>query len=186
MSESEPDQDRQQQIIAAVVKVVGVALAIGLAIGLGTWILVKALGLDSTDTTGQPIQVDPITPSALPTTALPDPTQSSDPTETESPSEPSFTSSPGDEKLLLSASPLFVDPMQRINLTGQWPGRDAVPLLVQRFEDGEWVNFGVQVQVTVGTFDTYVLTGREGDNKFRVFDPETETASNAVSVTVGD
>lgn len=186
MTEREPDQDRQQQIYAAVVKVVGVALAIGLAIGLGTWILVKSLGLDTVETSGQPIQVDPITPSALPTTALPQPSETDEPEESESPEEPSFSSSPGDDKLLLSASPVFVDPMQRINLTGQWPGKDAVPLLVQRFEDGEWVDFGVQAQVKVGTFDTYVLTGREGDNKFRVFDPETNTASNAVTVTIGD
>ena len=87
--------------------------------------------------------------------------------------------------LYLSASPQFVKPMERINLTGQWPGHDAMGLMVQRQEDGEWVDFGVQTTVRVGTFATYILTGRPGDNVFRVYDPETETASNEVTVTIG-
>jgi hypothetical protein len=188
VSEREPDQDRQQQILAAVLKVVGIALAVGLAIGLGTWVLVKALGLDSADTGGNSIQVDPIaSPSALPTTALPQPTPTGELTEESTETdEPTITPSPGEEALFLNASPVFVDPMQRINLTGQWPGRDNVSLLVQRFEDGDWVDFGVQVQVRVGTFETYVMTSHEGDNKFRVYDPETDTASNEVTVTIGD
>jgi hypothetical protein len=37
----------------------------------------------------------------------------------------------------------------------------------------------------VGTFETYVMTGREGDQKFRVFDPGAQVASNEVTVTVG-
>lgn len=189
MSDYEPE-DRQQQILSAVLKVVGVALAIGLVIGLGTWILVKGLGLDDADTSGGPIQVDPVTPSALPTTAL-TPTDSPTDGATDEPTdgftdEPSEDPTPtfGSEGLLLSASPVFVGAMERINLTGQWAGRDNVSLLVQRFEDGEWVDFGVQVQVEVGTFDTYVLTGREGRNEFRVIDPDTGTTSNKVTVTV--
>jgi hypothetical protein len=55
---------------------------------------------------------------------------------------------------------------------------------VQRFEGGKWVDFGVQANVNVGTFETYVMTGRAGDNRFRVFDPETKTASNDVTITV--
>ena len=92
---------------------------------------------------------------------------------------------PGAGDLFLNASPVFVKSMERINLTGQWPGHDNVSLLVQRLEDGEWVDFGVQVQVRVGTFETYVMTGREGDNKFRLLDPESGTTSNEVTVTIG-
>ena len=166
-----------------VLKILGVAVAIGLVIGLGAWVLVKALGLDSSEVTGDsPSQVQPLTP--LPTTALPVPTESSLPTP-DNTGLVTTPSSPGTGDLYLNASPVFVDPMERINLTGQWPGHDNEGLLVQRFEDGKWANFGVQVRVNVGTFETYVMTGREGDQKFRVFDPQTKIASNEVTVTVG-
>lgn len=179
MNEPLTDRERQERIIAAVVKILGVALGVGLTIGLGTWVLVKSLGLDSTEVVSSgPGPVEPR--EALPTTALPQPSGSSEP---EPEPEPVIT--PGaDGDLILNASPLFVSAMERINLTGQWPGQDAVSLLVQRFEDGAWVDFGVQVQVRIGGFATYVMTGREGDNMFRVFDPNTGTASNEVTVTI--
>ena len=182
------DRDRQERIIAAVLKVVGVAVVIGVAIGIGTWVMVKALGLDDTSSSViGPAPVEPINP--LPTKALPQKPESSSTPDDEPSDEPTDlvtpNLSPGSGDLFVNASPVFVQPMERINLTGQWPGHDAVGLLVQRFEDGEWVDFGVQVQVKVGTFETYVMTGRDGDNKFRVFDPETNTTSNEVVVTVG-
>ncbi len=182
MTETEEDRDRQQELLSVVFKVVLVAIAVGAAIGLGTYVVVKSLGLDDTSLAGVgPAPIDPITP--LPTTALPVPT--------DLPSEPPPTglvtgtpTGPKSGDLFLSASPQFVRPMERINLTGQWPGRDAISLMVQRFEDGEWVDFGVQTRLDVGTFGTYVLTGREGDNRFRVFDPDSGTASNEVTVTI--
>jgi len=190
VSDREPDREREERnerIVAAVVKVVGVAVAIGLAIGLGTWVMVKALGLD--DTTTSPIGPAAVTPvKPLPTKALPVPNDSSSPTAgtTDEPTDiPTTIVTPGAGDLFLNASPVFVKSMERINLTGQWPGRDNVSLLVQRLEDGEWVDFGVQVQVRVGTFETYVMTGREGDNKFRLLDPESGTTSNEVTVTIG-
>lgn len=194
--EPEPEQDRQEQITAVVVKFVGITLAICLGIGLVTWIAVKALDLGSADpvSTGtgpvQPISTLPTT--ALPTTALPDPGETA--TATPGPSETADggtdvptnpTATPGSTDLFLNASPVFVDSEERINLTGQWPGHDAVSLLIQRREDGEWVDFGVQVQVEIGTFATSVQTSREGNNVFRVYDPDTDTASNSVTVKVG-
>ena len=95
------------------------------------------------------------------------------------------TGAPASGDLYLNASPVFVRPMEKIYLTGRWPGHDNEGLLVQRLEDGQWADFGVQTRVNVGTFDTYVMTGRSGDNKFRVVDPDTQTASNEVTVTVG-
>jgi hypothetical protein len=173
-------RERQQQIAAVVLKLLGIAVGIGLVIGLGAWVMVKALGLDSTEASGPGTgQVEPITP--LPTTALPVPTDTV-------PTSPNTglvtrTSAPNGD-LYLNATPVFVKPMERINLTGRWPGHDNEGLKVQRFEGGDWVDFGVQANVNVGTFETYVMTGREGDNKFRVFDPATKTASNDVTVTV--
>ena len=166
-----------------ILKILGVALAIGLVIGGGAWVLVKSLGLDSADVSGNTLGGDdPITP--LPTTALPVPSDSS-------PASPGSTGAvtdlpivPSAGGLYLSASPVIVRPMERINLTGQWPGHDNEGLLVQRFEGGKWADFGVHVNVNLGTFDTYVMTGHTGDQKFRVFDPGTDTASNEVTITV--
>jgi hypothetical protein len=176
------DQDTRQEVATVVLKVLGVAIAVGLVIGIGAWVLVKAVGLDSPDTVSGSTPVQPVTP--LPTTALPVPSESESPSSGESdlPPLPSVSAN-GD--LFLSAAPVIVDPMERINLTGQWPGHDNEGLLVQRFEDGKWADFGVQVRVNVGTFETYVMTGREGDQRFRVYDPETRTASNEVTITVG-
>ena len=78
-------------------------------------------------------------------------------------------------------------PSQTSNyLTGSYPGADNVALQVQRKENDVWVPFAdVQAQVRVGTFETYVITSRTGGMKFRVFDPTTKAASNAVGVIVG-
>ena len=184
MSEQEPDQDqdRTERVVSAVVKVVVVAVAIGIAIGIGTWVMVKALGLDDATTSAGPAPVTPVQP--LPTRALPV-QQTPTTTPTDVPTDyPTEIVSPSAGALFLSAAPVVVNAMERINLTGQWPGRDNVALLVQRFENGEWVDFGVQVNVNVGTFATYVMTGREGENKFRVFDPNSNTTSNEVVVQV--
>ena len=176
------DEDTRPELASVVLKVLGVAIVVGLVIGIGAWVLVKAIGLDSPDTASGPSRIQPITP--LPTTALPVPSDSSSPSSGNS-DLPTITPSPGSGDLFLSAAPVIVDPMERINLTGQWPGHDNEGLLVQRFEGGKWADFGVQVRVNVGTFETYVMTGREGDQRFRVYDPESRTASNEVTVTVG-
>jgi hypothetical protein len=173
--------EREQVVTSVVVKILAVAVGIGLVIGLCAWIMVKALGLDA----GQAADLGPggSSPVApLPTTALPVP--SATPTG-ENPGLVTSSPTPSNGKLHLSASPVLVKPMERINLTGQWPGHDNEGLLVQRFEGGHWADFGVQVSVKVGTFETYVMTGRDGDQRFRVFDPATKTASNEVTVTVG-
>ncbi len=164
-------------------KILGVAVAIGLVIGGGAWVMVKTLGLDATDVSGTTLGGDdPITP--LPTTALPVPTATDLPSSgsTGLVTEPPTAANTGG--LYLSAAPVLVRPMERINLTGQWPGHDNEGLLVQRFEGGKWADFGVHVNVNLGTFDTYVMTGHTGNQKFRVFDPGSDTASNEVSITV--
>lgn len=85
----------------------------------------------------------------------------------------------------LSASPLQVSSMERIYLTGTYPGGEGATLRVQRFE-GSWSDFsGVTASVSGGTFSTYVMTGRSGANRFRVVDPSGGKASNEVRVQVG-
>ena len=74
--------------------------------------------------------------------------------------------------------------MERVNITGSYKGADNVGLEVQRFEDGDWVNFGVDATVRVGTYETYIMTGRTGENRFRMYDPKTQEGSNVVLVTI--
>jgi hypothetical protein len=178
-------QDEQRRIlVGAGLKVLGVAVAVGLVIGLGVLVMVKALGLggdtpSATASTAQGTQA----PSALPTVAL------SSPGSTESSGGASAGPTHHPKKIKpiqLAASPVSVQPGQRINLTGSWPGRDNISLAVQRKENGAWKDFaGVQAQVQVGTFTTYVLTSHTGTNKFRVSDPTTGKVSNTVTVNVG-
>jgi hypothetical protein len=179
------DPERKQELTSVALKVAGVVLGIGLLVGLGSWLMVSALGLDSGD--GDPTPdarvVEPVQP--LPTTALPVPSESVPADPNDQPTVPPSTAPPS-TGLQLHASPAHVAPMERINLTGIWPGRDNVGLAVQRLENGQWEDFaGVSATVRVGTFETYVMTGREGVQQFRMFDPDTGTASNAVRVTVG-
>ena len=178
--------DQRRQLAEAFLKVVAVAVGVGLVIALGVYIMVRALGVDdSTSAADSGSQPDaPV--STLPTTALtpsgsPSPSPSEEPSATESSKPPR----PKD-KIKLSATPDQVGPGERINLTGTYPGVDNVALQVQRKENKVWVPFAdVQAQVRVGTFETYVITSRTGGMKFRVFDPTAQEASNAVAVTVG-
>jgi hypothetical protein len=181
------DQKRHE-IADAVLKVIGVAVAVGMVVALGAFVMVKALGFsDSTPSAHSTAAADPSSPSALPTVALSSPgatVSGPDPAQTGTPS-PS-TGPKRKKSIRMSATPVLVKPMERINITGTWHGHDNVALQVQRKENGIWTDFaGVQAPVQVGTFTTYVLTSRAGDNKFRVVDPASGKASNAVTVTVG-
>lgn len=86
----------------------------------------------------------------------------------------------------ISASPTVVAPMERIDLTGVYQGAEGARVEVQRREGRSWQNFGgVTATVSGGTFATYVQTGRQGRNRFRVYDPAADVASAPVIITVG-
>jgi len=84
----------------------------------------------------------------------------------------------------LSASPMTVQQMEQIYLSGTYPGGEGATLQVQRLESGSWNNFPTSASVSGGTFSTYVMTGQQGDNKFRVVDADSGKKSNEVTVTV--
>ena len=75
--------------------------------------------------------------------------------------------------------------MERIDLTGTYPGGEGAILQVERYIAGSWSEFSVTAAVSNETFSTYVQTGQAGVNKFRVRDTDTGEVSNAVAVTVG-
>ncbi len=183
MNDDLTDEERSAQVRNVLVKALAVLVVIGFLIFLGTTIMVRALGLDDSSSAGPVGAPKPTKP--LPSTALPVPGQKSDQPSDES--SPTASSSPDTGKvgdIELHISPIRARPMERINLTGTYKGADNVQLEVQRFEDGKWSNFGVQATVRVGTFATYIKTGRSGENRFRVFDPQTHEGSNVILVTI--
>jgi hypothetical protein len=186
MSNQQPDEDeaRREQVRSALTKA---ALALGglvAFIAIATYLVVNVLGLndDSGSLTRAPVDI----PTPLPTTALADPTPSSTPTDEGDPTESLYPSpSISDGKLTLSASPVMVAPMERINLSGSYPGKDGITLQIQRLENGgTWSQFPASITVKDGAFATYILTGRQGDNQFRVFDPIAQTSSAPVTITI--
>jgi hypothetical protein len=115
-------------------------------------------------------------------------------------SPPSSTQSPSDTPdpagaISLSAAKATFAANDKIDLTGALdPAAGGVELKVERSLNGsDWDSFpdaGNQVTVTTrddGTFSTYVQTGREGENQFRVVGQVGENflESEPVVVTIG-
>lgn len=180
MAHDDEQDERSDQVRGALVKGLVALLVVAVLIALGTTLMVKFLGLDEGESAG-PVGSGS-SPSSLPSTALPVPGEESD---SSSPSDSPSESERPKGDIALSVSPQSVGPMQRINLTGTYRGADNARLEVQRQENGAWTNFGVDAGVTAGTFQTYVQSGRTGENMFRLYDPAARKASNVVTVTIG-
>lgn len=189
------EEDRAAQVRSALLKALGVIVAVAVVIALGTTLVVHALGLNDNDSTG-PAGAGATAPDpVLPTTALPAPSSGTseepEPSTDASPSA-SSSASPGSSaspvstgKIRLDISPVQVQPNERVNLTGRYRGADNVGLEVQRFQNGTWQDFGVGVTVRLGTYSTYIQTGRPGEQRFRVYDPAADQSSNVGLVTIG-
>ena len=181
MNDDLTDEERSEQVRGALFKALAVVAVIGLLIFIGTTIMVRALDLDEGSDTG-PVGAAPDEPTTpLPTTALPSPGEG------EPSDKASETAKPqGGQRgrIELAITPVLARPMERVNFTGTYKGADNIELQVQRFETGEWKDFGVQATVRVGTFETYIMTGRSGENRFRVYDPEADESSNVILVTI--
>ena len=110
----------------------------------------------------------------------PSPTGGGESEETEEP-EP-------EDAISLSAAVTQVSPGESIDLSGVYPGHEGATLVVQRYEDGEWVDFAggdVTAKVSDETFSTYVITERTGLSRWRMRDAQTGDVSNEVRVRVG-
>lgn len=185
MDDDLTDEERSAQVRSALFKALAVLAVIGVLIFLGTTIMVRALDLNQSSSPG-PVGSGSDGPAkALPTTALPVPDEKSgQPSDAPSASESATPDVGKRGDLELSISPIRARPMERINLTGTYKGADNLQLEVQRFDSGKWSNFGVQATVRVGTFATYIMTGHTGENRFRVYDPQTQKGSNVILVTI--
>lgn len=172
---------------------VGLGALLGVALLIGGLISLIALGAASVvgvggedgqkaDEPERSLFVPPLSPTQRPT-----PTPPASPAETGDTTRPTEPEKPRKKKLrpriALTANPSTVGSMQRINLTGSYPGGGDATLQVQR-KEGSWQDFPTSASVRGGTFATYVLTGRTGPNRFRVVDEATGRSSNPVTVTV--
>lgn len=175
------EEERSEQVRSALLKGVGVIVAIAVVIALGTTLLVHALGLNS-DSSDSPVgSATTVAPSPLPSSALPQPSDSSSPSPDVAISP---TAAANGADIELQVSPVIASPMERINLTGTYPRADNVSLQVQRFSDGAWTDFDAKTTVHVGTFATYIMTGRVGENRLRVYDAAAKKGSNVILVTI--
>jgi hypothetical protein len=127
-------------------------------------------------------------PSGQPTTRpepFPDPAGPKGPGPTAAPSTSKPAApKPKTHKISLQAFPNQVGPNQRINFTGVYQGGEGARLQVQRFEGG-WKDFPVSTSVSGGLFNTFITSGRQGMNRFRMVDKSSGRASNPVRVTIG-
>jgi hypothetical protein len=183
MDDDYDDEDRSEQVRSALLKALAVVVGIGVVIALGTIVVVRALGLDEEGSAG-PVGAAPAQPrKPLPSTALPVPgeeTEAAEPDD-EDREESRATRS---RRIQLAVSPVMARANERINLTGTYRGADNVGLQVQRFEEGAWRDFGVSATVRIGTYETWVMTGRPGQHRFRMWDPTAGKGSNVVLVTI--
>lgn len=188
MSEQLPDPpDEGHPILWGLAALVGVAVAIGLILGVVVLAGTRVIGLGedsgSTGTSAQRSLYVP-KPEKTPSETEPQITLAPGETATQTPTkQPTKTASPR-KQITLSAGSTSVGPMERLDLTGVYPGGEGAILRVERFADGSWQDFGVTASVGDEIFETYVQTGVPGVNRFRVVDTDSGLESNEVRVTI--
>lgn len=85
----------------------------------------------------------------------------------------------------LLVSPQQAGTYERVDLTGVYRGAaDGTTLQVQRAEGNVWADFPTSASVSAGTFATYIETGVNGLNRFRMLDTANGRASNVVRVRI--
>jgi hypothetical protein len=186
-----PQDTEGHPVVAGLLALLGVGLAVGLLVSGAALAGTSVLGLgDSTDTGeasgAQSVYVPKPSPTEEESGALitlaPKPTPTGGGvSESEEAPEP-------EDAISLSAAVTEVRPGEPIDLSGVYPGHEGATLVVQRFEEGDWVDFAdgdVTTTVSDETFSTYVITERTGQARWRVRDTKTDDVSNEVRVKIG-
>jgi hypothetical protein len=197
VAEQLPDRPSAGHPVAAgLVALVGVAVVVGLILGLVVLAGSRVLGLGGDDSTSRsgsersmylpkpektPMATDPQITLAPAATASADETKRPDEKDGEKPSK---AASPR-TRISLSSSSTTASPMQTIDLSGVYPGGEGAILTVQRFENGAWQDFPAPGSVSNETFQIPVQTSKPGVNRFRVVDTDTGRESNEVRITIG-
>jgi len=179
-------------ILAGLVALVAVVAVVAGVVGGGALLASRALGLseDGAIDTGSSEQQTLFLPEPSETaeTTAPYITLPPQPEDTESaqPEKDKFTKSPEPLELItLSAAQSAVQPMEPIDLTGDYAAGEGAILRVQQFENGGWTDFPVTAPVSGGGFSTFIQAGAIGLNRFRMIDTDTGETSNEVKVQIG-
>jgi hypothetical protein len=181
-------------VVSGLLALVGVALVVGLVIGLTALVGTRMLGLgDETATAETTSDQSMYLPKPEKTTAssgplitlAPDPSGDGSAKPSGSETKKKKEKKEQEEEISLSASQTSVASMEQIDLTGVYPGGEGAVLQVQRFTSGSWSDFPVTVSVSDETFATYVQSSQGGVNRFRVIDTDSDLVSNEVRVTIG-
>jgi hypothetical protein len=188
-------QQERNPIVTGLVALVSVGLVVGLVLGVVTLVATRVLGLSGGDGGTSSADQTLYLPTPTPTPTPSGPLVTLSPRRSSSANVETTAAAPTDlptqvssaaPQITLSAGETSVSPMQRIDLTGIYPGGEGAILQVQRKLDGKWQDFlSVNVAVSGGQFATYVQTGQTGQQQFRMRDTSSGLVSNVVQVQVG-
>jgi hypothetical protein len=187
VAEKLPDRPNEEHpVIAGLLALVGVGLAVGLVLGLVVLAGTKVLGIGggSEDATANG-DASLYLPTPSKTTAATDPEITLAPGETASTAEATPEKSESAKaEISLSATTVEVGPMEQFQLTGVYTKGEGAILSVQRFQDGQWVDFPATGSVSGESFQIPVQTSKAGVNRFRVVDSDSGLKSAEVRITV--
>ena len=188
MAPRDDDDSGRRQVLIGLGALVVVTLLVGGIVSAMALGAARLTGLGDSSSAGGPVEapslyIPPGEPSTSPE-VYPDPTRPDREEPSEPPSEePTQNPARQSKKISLQAFPQEVSPGERITLTGVYPAGEGATLQVQRFE-GTWTDFPVSATVSGGIYNTYILTSRTGEARFRVTDKALNRSSNPVTVTI--
>ena len=192
----------QHPVAAGVTALVAVAVGVGLIVGIGMFVGVNILGLGDGAAGDQ--ATDPnagaslYAPSPKPTKTATGPAITLHASPTSSPKKKTGSAStspspsasveekPAEKEITLQAGTVEAEPMERVTISGIYPGGEGAILRLERNDGQGWEEFGIpDVPVTGEQFSTVIQSGRVGKHKFRMKDIDAGTYSNVVNVTIG-
>lgn len=183
--------DREERpehpVLSGLAALVGVALAVGLVLGVVAIGATQVLGLGGDSGTQRSTSEQSLyLPQPKKTAAPSGPLITLDPQGEQTPNASGKKQRPpkAPRPISLSAGQTSVSAMGQIDLTGTFTGGEGAVLQVQRFTGG-WQDFPVTASVSDSTFSTYVQSSQSGVNRFRVIDTDSGKVSNEVRVTIG-
>ena len=189
MASRDDDESGRRQVLIGLGALVVVTLLVGGIVSAMALGAARLTGLGDSSSTGEPVEAPSLyIPPGEPTTtpeSYPDPTRPDreEPSESPSAEEPTKNPARQSKKITLQAFPLEASAGERITMTGVYPAGEGATLQVQRFE-GTWTDFPVSATVSGGIYNTYILTSRTGEARFRVTDKALGRSSNPVTVTI--